>query len=51
MNKVTQYMRDRAAVLRARATQGLDENAQSDYKSGARHLEIVADELDAGFHE
>lgn len=51
MSNVTQYIRDRAAKLRERATQGLDEAVQNDYKSGARHLDLVADEIENGFHE
>lgn len=51
MSNVTDYIRQRAAKLRERAKQGLDEAAQSEYTAGARHLEIVADEIDGGFHE
>ena len=50
MTKVTEYMRDRATKLRERAKQGLDEVTQADYTSGARHLEVVADEIDNEFH-
>ena len=50
MNKITDYIRERAAKLRERAKLGLDEATQSEYTAGARHLEIVADEIENEFH-
>lgn len=46
----TAYIRSRAAKLRERAAATMDPAVRDDYVSGARHLELVADELDADFH-
>ena len=50
MSDLVQYIRNRAATLRVRAGSAMDPDVRADYTSGARHLELVADELDAEFH-
>lgn len=45
------YIRDRAEKLRQNAGIALDPAVRDDYTSGARYLDLVADELEHGFHE
>ena len=46
-----EYIRRRAEKLRTAAASAIDPTVRDDYASGARHLEITADELKSGFHE
>lgn len=46
-----EYIRERAAKLRTAAVGIMDEDVRSDYTSGARYLELVADEIEGGLHE
>jgi len=45
------YIRKRAIALREAAAKTLDPAVRDDYTSGARYLDLVADELEHGFHE
>lgn len=46
-----QYLRNRAEQHRQRATDGtLNEAEQAEWRHSARHLDIVADEIEAEFH-
>lgn len=45
-----QYIRQRAARLREAAAATLDPDVRSDYTSGARYLEMVADEIEHDLH-
>jgi hypothetical protein len=45
------YIRARAAKLRAAIDVTLDPDVRSDYTSGARYLELVADEIESGLHD
>lgn len=45
------YIRNRADGLREAADKALDPTVRDDYISGARYLNLVADELEHGFHE
>jgi hypothetical protein len=51
MSTKVAYIRNRAEKLRAAASAVMDPDVRSDYTSGARYLELVADEIDAGMHE
>ena len=44
------YIRKRADGLREQAAKSLDPYVRDDYTSGARYLNLVADELEAEFH-
>lgn len=46
-----EYIRKRAAKLRERAASVMDQTVKADYLSGARYLDLVADEIEAQFHE
>ena len=50
MSDPVRYIRNRAATLRSKSASTMDPDVRADYTSGARHLELVADELDAEFH-
>ena len=45
------YIRRRAEGLRAQAATTMDPAVRDDYTSGARYLDLVADEIEHGFHE
>ena len=45
-----EYIRRRAEALRTAAATAMDPTVRDDYTSGARYLNLVADELDAEFH-
>ena len=44
------YIRNRATGLREQAAKSLDPEVRQDYTSGARYLDLVADELEHEFH-
>ena len=50
MNDVVEYIRNRATGLREQAAKSLDPAVRDDYTSGARYLDLVADELEHEFH-
>lgn len=44
------YIRRRAEKLRKAATAVIDPEVRSDYTSGARYLDLVADEIEQDLH-
>lgn len=50
MSNPIAYIRKRADGLLSKAFKMMDPTVRADYQSGARYLNLVADELDAEFH-
>lgn len=50
-NTQVKYIRDRAERLRKASDETMDDEVRSEYRHGARYLNLVADEIEAGFHD
>ena len=51
MSDPVKYMRNRATALREAADKALDPETYTKYRTGAMYVDLVADEIEAGFHE
>jgi hypothetical protein len=45
-----EYIRQRAARLREAASKTMDPDSRADYRSGAKYLDLVAEEIHQGLH-